>query len=435
MHSKISPLIHRALIWLVLGAGPAPAAADMEPDGTDPDPWRQTRDTADAWWERSRDVAEDLWQDTLQTTNDIWKDTRDLWIDQHGDSFTQIWNELLPTLEQTLELTERHDDLPKQSWLGSDQLSNQTEIDELLDEAVTILSTSDLQQARVRIKSLQQAIEQAQQDIADLRQRRVAAPDDAVWKKTADDYSEAIAARIADTERYRRELAEIEADFAKGLSDIGLDLTDGQVSLLLSTVVGDNVVDLAIVFDNVKVITVQLEQLVNDSGENFDGARRYYGMYVILLKALDRMHTLVEQAINDRYLAQIDTISEQAKALAVETQRLRRQSPDKRDLFDANLRAQQLTIEATADYRRYLTDQSRQVAKARRELDKDIAAAWNTYETVRVSGEFVALVKSSRKLLDGLLNRQVPTLRPFQNMQMKREFDKLTEQLRIQRGT
>lgn len=54
MHSKISPLLYRALIWLVLGARPAPAAADIEPDNTDPDPWRPTRDTADAWWERSQ---------------------------------------------------------------------------------------------------------------------------------------------------------------------------------------------------------------------------------------------------------------------------------------------------------------------------------------------------------------------------------------------
>ncbi len=420
---------------MVLSASTTPLFAEMQPDGTDPDPWQQTRDSADAWWERSRDAAEGLWKDTLQTTDEILEDTRDLWVDQHADSFTRIWNELLPTLEQTLELTERHDELPKDAWLGADQTSNQDEIEELLDESVAILSTSDLQDVRGRIKSLQQAIEKVQQEIAGLRQQRVVAPDDAVWKKTADEYSDAIAERIADIEHNRRELTKIKAGFAQGLRDIGLTLSDEQVSLLLSTVIGDNVVDLAVVFDNVKIITVQLEQLVNGGGEDLDSARRYYGMYVILLRALDRMHVHVEQAINDLYIAQIDTISEQAKALMVETKRLRLQSPEKRDLFDANLRAQQLTIEAAAVYRRYLMEQSRQVAKARSELDKDIAAAWNTYETVRVSGEFVALVKSSRRLLDGLLNRQVPTLRPFQNVQMKREFDKLTEQLRIQQGT
>jgi len=53
---------------------------------------------------------------------------------------------------------------------------------------------------------------------------------------------------------------------------------------------------------------------------------------------------------------------------------------------------------------------------------------------VRVSGELVDLVQSSQKLLDGLLRRQVPALRPFQNLEMQRELSKLTEQLRAAEG-
>jgi hypothetical protein len=70
------------------------------------------------------------------------------------------------------------------------------------------------------------------------------------------------------------------------------------------------------------------------------------------------------------------------------------------------------------------------VRQAREELEKDIAAAWNTYETVRVSGELVGLVRSSQLLLEGLMNRQAPALRPFQSLEMQREIQKLTQQLR-----
>jgi hypothetical protein len=42
----------------------------------------------------------------------------------------------------------------------------------------------------------------------------------------------------------------------------------------------------------------------------------------------------------------------------------------------------------------------------------------------------VALIRNSRYLLDSLLERQVPTLRPFENLAMQREFAKLTVQLR-----
>ncbi|MGQ9659789.1 MAG: hypothetical protein ACUVT0_06795 [Thermochromatium sp.] len=68
--------------------------------------------------------------------------------------------------------------------------------------------------------------------------------------------------------------------------------------------------------------------------------------------------------------------------------------------------------------------------QARLELEQDIAAAWNTYETVRVSGELVWLVCSSQLLLEGLMNRQVPALRPFEGLEMQREIQKLTQQLR-----
>jgi hypothetical protein len=159
-------------------------------------------------------------------------------------------------------------------------------------------------------------------------------------------------------------------------------------------------------------------------------ARRYYGMYVVLLRALNRMHLDVEQAIEQRYIPQINDIAKRAAALSDETRNLAREHPEKAAVLQANLEAQRLTIEAAGVYRDYLKQQAAQVRGARVALEEDIATAWNTYETVRVSGELVDLVKSSQQLLEGLLDRQVPALRPFQNLEMQREFAKLTEQLR-----
>lgn len=249
-------------------------------------------------------------------------------------------------------------------------------------------------------------------------------------KRTVKDFDQAIEEHQANIARYEQELSRVRREFAGELRALGLDLSDAQVELLLSTVVGDNLVDLGIVFDNVKAITAQLEDLVEESGEDLQSARRYYGMYVVLLRSLDQMHLQIERAIAERYIPQIDAIVSRAKALTAETHALRQQSPDKEELLAANLSAQQLTIQAAGVYREYLIDQERQVAAARRALDRDIAAAWNTYETARVSGELVGLVRSSRRLLDGLRDRQVPALRPFRNLEMKRELEKLTVQLR-----
>lgn len=410
------------LLAVVLAAGSC-VATDGDASST-PDAqsgiWDRALESARTWWEGSRGLADQAMVDI----RGVFSDDQD---------FAHVWKTVVPKLEDTLVLQERQDSLPDSAWIGTDKVSNRAEIDELLDEAVAILATSPMQSYRQRARSLQREIERARADIAEHRQKRVAAPAESTIKTTIRDHDQAIEAREADIARMQRELGQVEREFAVELRQSGLELSDEQVAFLLNTVVGDNMVDLGIVFDNVRAITVQLEQLVDQSGEDLQSARRYYGLYVVLLESLKRMHIQIEEAIAEEYIPQIDSISTRAQALSTETRRLQRESPGKRDQLAANLEAQQLTIEAAGVYRQYLLDQSDGVRKARAELERDIAAAWNTYETVRVSGELVGLVQSSQRLLEGLMNRQVPALRPFENLELRREFEKLTNQLRTAR--
>jgi uncharacterized small protein (DUF1192 family) len=402
------------LLILTPGAG----AQTTDSTATSADLWSQTRERAAGWWDQSRDLA-----------GQAMRDARGLLDGQEAD-FNQIWQRALPTLDQALLLEQRHQTLPESAWFGHDQKANQAEIDVLLDEAVAILSVSPTLKYRERIQILQQQILQWRTEIADHRQQRVTAPAESTFKKTVADYDALIAARESDIQRATQEIGGLKREFAQSLRAIGLKLEDEQLDLLLSTVVGDNLVDLGILFDNVKAITLQLEQLLEQSGEDLQSARRYYGLYVVLLKSLERMHVQIEAAIDERYLPQIDGIVGQTQTLAADTERLLRESPDRRALLEGNLQAQQLTLQAAGFYRQYLVDQAEQVRQARQELEQDIAAAWNTYETVRVSGELVSLVRSSQLLLEGLLNRQAPALRPFESLEMQREIQKLTQQLR-----
>ena len=382
--------------------------------------WERTRETAGGWWQRSRELAERAVEDAKGLAGG-------------GEGFNQVWKELLPKLDETLSLEERQVELPESAWFGPDQASNRSKITGLLDDTVEILSTSPVQRFRDRIRILQTEIERARADIAGYRQRRVSAPADSAIQRTVTDYDRLIAERETDSRRLAAELQAVKGEFAAAVRSLGVELSDEQVEFLLSTVVGDNMVDLGVLFDNVKSVTAQLEQLVSQSGEDLASARRYYGMYVVLLRALHRMHVQIEESIGEQYLPQIDDIIARTQSLMAETRRLQKQSPGKLDLLAANLEAQQLTLEAAAVYRRYLSDQAEQVRRARDELDKDIAAAWNTFETVGVSGELVGLVRSSQRLLEGLMSRQVPALRPFENLELRREMEKLTEQLRSAR--
>jgi hypothetical protein len=415
---------------------PAPELTDraktlLEQAGTEADKlWQQSRDGAVDLWQQSRETTDDWWQRSREATLNAWEDAGRALTPEEVDPFREMWTEVVPTLEETLQIEDAKQQLPDRAWLGRDKRDADDDINTLLDEAVAILSTSSVQHYREHIRQLQEAIVQARAEIDDFRKQRIAAPRESVVKRTVADYDRLIEERMGDIRGYRGELADIRRQFAGELRQMGLELSDEQVEILLATVVGDNIVDLGIVFDNVKTITRQLEQLVRDSGEDLQSARRYYGMYVVLLRALERMHQDVEQMIDERYIPQIDAIAERARKLSSKTRELQQEQPDKSDILAANLEAQQLTIRAAGVYRDYLEDQAEQVRAAREALDADIQTAWNTYETVRISGELVDLVQASQRLLDGLLDRQVPALRPFENLAMKRELAKLTEQLR-----
>jgi hypothetical protein len=401
---------------LLLALPPAlPAAEDA---GTGTDLWQRTREAAGSWWQHSRDLAGQAVQDAGGL------------LGPQPQGFPQVWQGVVPKLQETLVLEDRRETLPESAWFGADRASNQAEIDELLDQAVAILSTSPVQRFRERIRTIQGEIDSARAALADYRQRRVAAPTESTVKRTVADYDRLIAEQEAQIRHLNGELTRVKREFAAAVRQLGVELSDEQVEFLLSTVVGDNMVDLGILFDNVKAVTGQLEKLVAESGEDLASARRYYGMYVVLLRALARMHQRIQEAIGEQYIPQINAIITRAEQLTGETRELQRRAPAKAGLLAANLEAQRLTIEAAGVYRQYLSEQKAQVAKAQQELDKDIAAAWNTYETVRVSGELVGLVRSSQQLLEGLMNRQVPALRPFENLELRREFEKLTEQLR-----
>ena len=382
-------------------------------------------------WGKTQEFAGELWQKTQQAAGETWKSARGYLGDSPADdSFARVWEDIVPRLEETRQLEDQEQDLPEQAWFRRDRDDNREDINDLLDESIEILAVSPSNRYRSRIRELEQSIREAQEKIADYRRRRVAAPQEALLEKTVEDYEQAIAEQSAQIAAYRSQLQGVQNELARELRAQGLEISGEQLDFLLSTVVGDDLLTLGVAFDNVKAITSQLEQLMVESQEDLNSARRYYGMYTVLLKVLVRLHQQVIDGVNQRYLVEIDAIIAATQELLEETRRLQRRSPGNQQALAANIEAQRLTLQTAAFYRDYLIEQAGDVMRARDSLIQDLAVAENTYETVKVSGELVALMKSSQHLLEALMNRQVPPLRTFENVAMKREFEKLTAQLR-----
>lgn len=373
----------------------------------------------------SMDEADELWDRTLEYAGSGIERARRFWREQHaGDS--RLWQDLMPRLDEILALQDRQRELPESAWFGEDQDSNASRINALLDEAAGILVGNNA--LRVQVRHLAQVMSDNRRAITDLKRRRMAAPSDSLWRKTVQDIEDEIAERERVLTEQQKELERVRRMTATELRDMGLDIDAEGLEFLLSTVVGDDVLDMTLAFEQVRRLTEQLEALTSGGREDLPTARRYYGMYTVLLEILDHMNATMIDSIEQNYLPRIAAIGERARELRQQTRELQAYAPSA--VLQANLEAQQLTIDAAGSYADYLERQRQQLLTSRQRLSLDLAVARNTYETVKMSGDLVALMEDSQLLLDSLFRLQVPPLRAFENAEMKREFQRLTSTLR-----
>ncbi|MFO1352484.1 MAG: hypothetical protein U1F68_18125 [Gammaproteobacteria bacterium] len=339
-----------------------------------------------------------------------------------------LWQTVVPKLDSVQSLETKQDKLPDNAWIGPDKASNQQDINSLLDEVIMTLGGPTGQDYRSRIRQLQDAIRIARNAIDQAQEKRLFAPSQGLWETTVSDYDAAIQRQQDLIQRYQQRIDAIKRQFAADLRGAGIAISDSQLDFLLSTVTGDEYLGLGIAFDNVKAIIVQLEQLLVDSGESIDSARRYYGLYVLLLKTLDRMHQQMLETVAGN-INKINDIIERTGALQAQSKALRQSDQRHEKALTANLEAQQITLNSARLYRDYLQHQANAVSASRAQLTHDLQVAQNTYETVKVSGELVELMKTGQQMLDSLFQRELPTQFIFQNLEMKREFEKLTTRL------
>jgi len=373
----------------------------------------------------SLDEADEFWDRTLEYAGSGIERARRFWREQHaGDS--RLWQDLMPRLDEILALQDRQRELPESAWFGEDQDSNASRINASLDEAAGILVGNNA--LRVQVRHLAQVMSDNRRAITDLKRRRMAAPSDSLWRKTVQDIEDEIAERERVLTEQQKELERVRRMTAAELRDMGLDIDAEGLEFLLSTVVGDDVLDMTLAFEQVRRLTEQLEALTSGGREDLPTARRYYGMYTVLLEILDHMNATMIDSIEQNYLPRIAAIGERARDLRQQTRELQAHAPSA--VLQANLEAQQLTIDAAGSYADYLQRQRQQLLTSRQRLSLDLAVARNTYETVKMSGDLVALMEDSQLLLDSLFRLQVPPLRAFENAEMKREFQRLTSTLR-----
>jgi hypothetical protein len=95
----------------------------------------------------------------------------------------------------------------------------------------------------------------------------------------------------------------------------------------------------------------------------------------------------------------------------------------------ANIDAANTTIDACHCLAGALRDQKSAIARENEQTKKMLAAAVDTYKTVRLSLNVTELMSDSEKAFHALRQLRLPRLRTFQNLQLKTEIQRLTERM------
>lgn len=306
----------------------------------------------------------------------------------------------------------------------------------LLDSALSIVTDVPVVETQKKIESLRKNIRDIEEQIVSYREKQLIAPKDGMLPGVLTDTVDSLAKGIQEAEKRietnKAEIQKAKLEIHDGLVKSGVQLSPDQVELLLDSVLSGDLVRLVAVFNAAKVIDGQLSMLMSAAGDNMNAARKYFAMHAALFAMLVHAQNATIEKIDTQYMPKLDAILRDiAMAKAKTAQLLRAENrPDQLRALEANRESQKLAEEAAKGYRRYLTQQREQLARARSRATHDLKIADNTYETVEASLQLRNLMRDSSASFEAIQKLEAPTFdQIFKNEELRQEFENLTRKL------
>ena len=345
------------------------------------------------------------------------------------------WGSLTGTLSDALSLRDRQEKLPASAWFGADRTSNARKIDELLDRALEILVQGQAGDLRRQALELRTEIPKLRLEADGLRNRRISAPESSrlPWVRTRAKIDERLSeldGEIADRERA---LSAVDAQLAEALRALGLQLDDRQIDVLLSSVTGDDLLQNAVVFSNVRAMVEKLAELSREDRDNLEINRRYSGLYLVLNDLLIHTQEELVRRIDGEYKPRLGEIGREAEALRKEALAKASQagySDSQKKSFALNAESNAMTLRVAELYTRLLDSQRKGILDNLADLRRSRDLAENTYRTVRSSGDLRNLIRSGLELFDSIHALAMPEILPFENEAIRREFEEINKRLK-----
>jgi hypothetical protein len=351
-------------------------------------------------------------------------------------SLASSWEQLSSILTDALNLQDKQETLPESSYFGADKVSNAKKINALLDEAVEILvqgDASDLRRQAIQLRD--EDLPALRRELDDLRNKRIAAPESSKlpWLKTRPKIEARIAELDVEIKEKERLVADIDGEIAEALREMGLDLDDKQIEILLTSVTGDDLFQNTVVFANVKHVVEKLAELSREDRDNLEISRRYTGMYLVLNDVLIATQEELIEKIDTDYkprLAALKAEAEKLRAEALDRARQGQYTKTQKEAFEVNAKANAMTVRVAELYTELLEGQRKSFRLSLADLRRNRDVAENTYKTVRSTGDLRNLIRKGLDLFDSIQTLSMPQLQPFENEAIRKEFEEINKRLR-----
>ena len=322
-------------------------------------------------------------------------------------------------------------ELPFWDIVSKNKQSQTTKVEYYLDVAGEALGISSISNRRIKIAELKETIAQKQRNISVYRRKKISAVESSYnpLTTTKSGYDKKIASAEDEIAAATDSIAEEKEKLAADLARIGMKLDAKSIDNLLDSITGDEFMRVSIIFDNAKKFAAELERLTNESGEDLETAKKYYGVYLMLLQTVSRLQEQFVESVDNEYYPKLDTFADKARENIADAQKAIRLGGDE-NVLNNNIESNRMTYDAAMFYKQGLAEQKHQMMLANLETKKSILTAANTYKTVALSKDVAELMAVSRRAFDSITGLAVPDLRPFENQKMKKAFSEMTRELR-----
>lgn len=322
-------------------------------------------------------------------------------------------------------------DIAFYDFLSRSQEAQETKIEGYLDAASDALGISSISDQRMLVADFRKKISEAQKSLTVYERKKISAPETTYnpLTVTREGYEKKIATTKEQITEFESRIADEKQKLVDQLKGIGLKLDADQIDILLESITGDEFIRVSIIFDNAKNFALELEELTEKTGEDLDAAKRYYGVYLMLLKTVDRLQNKFIQNVDDEYYPKLDAFGQKALDNIEEAERAIKAGGDA-EILNSNIDSNQVTYDAVMLYKQGLAHQKHQMMNANLECRRNILTAVNTYKTVALSKDVASLMATGRRAFDAITNLTVPDLKPFENLKVKEAFLEITKDLR-----